>query len=177
MTDPRRVRQEPQRFPRRVLLLVTGRTPPGGDRDPLCPGAAPRSDRGSDPESRPGAARSPRRGAPYHHRRGAQDARPALLTPQTGRFHRLCADHGLTGTAFTPEQIQVIRDAQGAPVPDLRTRAEHEAWVALIRAYLEETVGPLAETYAIQAIEEVRPDSYGLAIDPQRIEIMGEGYL
>lgn len=100
-------------------------------------------------------------------------------------------------------------------MPDLRTRAEHEAWVALItervraftvddgvalhlspaggrkamtypfphqrkariRAYLEETVGPLAETYAIQAIEEVRPDSYGLAIDPQRIEIMGEGYL
>lgn len=48
---------------------------------------------------------------------------------------------------------------------------------ARIRECLEETVGPLAEAYAIQAIEGGRPARYGLAIDPERIDIIGEGYL
>jgi len=46
-----------------------------------------------------------------------------------------------------------------------------------IRECLEEAVGPLAEAYAIKAIEEGRPAGYGLAIEPAHIEIVGEGYL
>lgn len=48
---------------------------------------------------------------------------------------------------------------------------------AHIRECLEEALGPLAEAYAIQAIEGGRPARYGLAIDPERIDIIGEGYL
>lgn len=46
-----------------------------------------------------------------------------------------------------------------------------------IRECLEEAVGPLAEAYAIKAIEAGRPAGYGLDIPPERIEIAGEGYL
>lgn len=46
-----------------------------------------------------------------------------------------------------------------------------------IRECLEEAIGPLAEAYAIKAIEEGRPARYGLAIDLGRTEIVGEGYL
>lgn len=48
---------------------------------------------------------------------------------------------------------------------------------ARIHEKLEEAVGPLAEAYAIQAIEGGRPARYGLAIAPERIGIVGQGYL
>jgi hypothetical protein len=46
-----------------------------------------------------------------------------------------------------------------------------------IRECLEEAIGPLAEAYAVKAIEAGRPAGYGLDIDRDRIEIVGEGYL
>ncbi len=43
-----------------------------------------------------------------------------------------------------------------------------------IREQLEETVGPLAEVYAIQAVTPGRPAGYGLAIAPERIAVWAE---
>lgn len=63
---------------------------------------------------------------------GAQDATRALLDPNEGWFHRLCADYGLTGIAFDASHIHSIRDADGRPVADIRTEAEHRACADLI---------------------------------------------
>jgi CRISPR-associated protein (TIGR02584 family) len=63
---------------------------------------------------------------------GAQDARIALLAPETDWFHRLCGDYNLNGIVFGAGQIHVIRGAGGRPVEDIRTKAEHEACAGLI---------------------------------------------
>ncbi len=53
---------------------------------------------------------------------GAERARLSLLDPKEGQFHALCRDYGLSGQiAFPPENIVAIRDASGAPLPDIRT--------------------------------------------------------
>ena len=47
---------------------------------------------------------------------GAQDALLALLTLDSGWFHRLCNDYGLGTIAFTDDQIHVIHGADGQAV-------------------------------------------------------------
>jgi hypothetical protein len=44
-----------------------------------------------------------------------------------------------------------------------------------IREQLEESLGPLAEVYAIQAVSPGRPAGYGLALEPEHIRILAEG--
>jgi CRISPR-associated protein (TIGR02584 family) len=63
---------------------------------------------------------------------GAQDANLALLDPNEGWFHRLCADYGLAGIAFDATHIHSIRGADGQPVADIRTEEEHRACADLI---------------------------------------------
>lgn len=53
---------------------------------------------------------------------GAERARLSLLDPKEGQFHALCRDYGLSGKiAFPEENIQVIRDAGGGPLADIRS--------------------------------------------------------
>ncbi len=56
---------------------------------------------------------------------GAERARLALLSEQPGWFHRLQADYGLGPIAFGPEQIHVLRDADGQPLADIRSAADN----------------------------------------------------
>jgi len=120
MSDTRRQRREPQDYPRRIQLMVTGRTPQVVTETlyALCVK--------QDPPFIPSEVHL------VTTSEGAQDARLALLAPETGWFHRLCGEYALSGIAFTPEQIHVIRDARGRPVEDIRTKAEHEACADLI---------------------------------------------
>lgn len=70
---------------------------------------------------------------------GAQRAQLTLLDPKEGQFHALCNDYGLTGQiAFPPQNIQMIRDAGGAPLADIRTPEDNtlaaDALLAEVRA-------------------------------------------
>lgn len=52
---------------------------------------------------------------------GGERARLSLLHPKTGWFHRLCRDFNLTGIAFDHEHIQVLEDAKGKRLADIRS--------------------------------------------------------
>lgn len=113
----------PQQFARRILLMVTGRTPQVVT-ETLYALAVDRS-----------SPREPFLPTEVHlvtTAEGAQDARLALLDPKDGWFHRLCADYGLRGIRFPDEQIHVIRGEDGNPVDDIRSAAEHDACADLI---------------------------------------------
>jgi len=56
---------------------------------------------------------------------GAERARLALLHPQSGWFHRLCADYSLPDIRFTESHIHVLSDADGQPLNEIRTPAEN----------------------------------------------------
>lgn len=110
----------PHRHPRRILLMVTGRTPQVVTETlyALCVRRRP-----------------PFVPTEVHlitTAEGAQDARLALLAEGDGWFHRLCRDYGLTGIRFSAEHIHTIPGADGAPAQDIRTEAEHEACADLI---------------------------------------------
>jgi len=51
---------------------------------------------------------------------GAENARLNLLLPG-GWFHRLCADYRLPAIEFPVGNIHILRDANGAPLDDIRT--------------------------------------------------------
>ena len=51
---------------------------------------------------------------------GAERARHLLLHPDSGWFHRLRVDCGLSTIAFDSEHIHVLRDAGGRPLNDIR---------------------------------------------------------
>jgi len=120
MTEPMNNRKEPHEHPRRILLMVTGRTPQVVTETLYALNVK------RDPPFIPTEVHL------VTTDEGAQDARLALLAPDTGRFHGLCKDYSLSGIDFTPEQVHLIRDAEGRPVEDIRTKAEHEACADLI---------------------------------------------
>ena len=111
--------REPHAFPRRVLLMVTGRTPQVVTETlyALTQRAVPFV---------------PTEVHLITTAEGAQDANLALLDPHEGWFHRLCVDYGLTGIDFDSSRIHSIRDQDGRPVEDIRTAAEHRACADLI---------------------------------------------
>ncbi|WP_295438089.1 CRISPR-associated ring nuclease Csm6 [uncultured Thiodictyon sp.] len=115
--------KEPQDFSRRILLMVTGRTPQVVTETLYAIAVRPL------PPARPFV---PTEIHLVTTAEGYQDARLALLDPASGWFHRLCADYGLAGITFGPDQIHRITDAQGRPVDDIRTAAEHDACADLI---------------------------------------------
>lgn len=97
-------------FPRRILLAVTGLTPQIVTETLYALAVA-----------------APEPWLPTEIRllttsEGAERARLALLDAKDGQFHALCRDYGLAGQiAFAADDIQVIRDAAGAPLADIRT--------------------------------------------------------
>jgi CRISPR-associated protein (TIGR02584 family) len=57
---------------------------------------------------------------------GAEEARLGLLSADPGWFHRLCRDYELPAMDFDARHIQVLRDAAGAPLDDIRTPADNQ---------------------------------------------------
>jgi CRISPR-associated protein (TIGR02584 family) len=110
----------PHAFPRRLLLMVTGRTPQVVTETlyALCVKQHP--------------AFIPTEVHLITTAEGAQDARLALLAEPGGWFFRLCGDYGLDGIRFTPEHIHLIPGADGAPAQDIRSEAEHQACADLV---------------------------------------------
>ena len=116
-----------QQFPRRILLAVTGLTPQIVTETLYAL-----------------AVSQPTPWIPTEIRlitttEGAERARLSLLDPKEGQFHALCRDYGLTGKIeFLPENIMVIRDANGAALADIRTPQDNtlaaDALLAEVRA-------------------------------------------
>lgn len=52
--------------------------------------------------------------------RGAENARLTLLSERPGWFHQLCRDWSLPPIAFDHEHIEILLDAQGEPLDDIR---------------------------------------------------------
>lgn len=52
---------------------------------------------------------------------GAHRARLELLDPREGRFHALCREYGIAGIRFTEDDIVPIRGDAGRPLADIRT--------------------------------------------------------
>ena len=59
--------------------------------------------------------------------RGAEHARLNLLSADPGWFHRLRADYHLPEMHFDADCIEVIRDAAGTPLTDIRSQADNDA--------------------------------------------------
>lgn len=106
---------DPAAHPRRVLLAVTGLSPQIVTETLYAL-----------------AVRAERPWIPTEIRllttaRGADHARLNLLSADPGWFHRLCADYPLPPIHFDADCIEVIRDAAGAPLADIRTQADNDA--------------------------------------------------
>ena len=111
MPDPR----HPERWPRRILLAVTGLSPQVVT-ETLYALAVRR-----DPPFVPTEI------ALVTTRKGAEHVRLDLLSQEPGWFHRLRRDYDLPEIAFDESRIHVIRDAAGRPADDIRTPADNEA--------------------------------------------------
>lgn len=105
---------EPHTYPRRILLMVTGRSPQVVTETlyALC--------REQDPPFVPTEVRI------VTTSEGAQDARLSLLSEDPGWFGRLRRDWDLPEIRFGPEQIQMLTDGEGRPLADIRTRADND---------------------------------------------------
>lgn len=59
-------------------------------------------------------------------KRGADNARLTLLSDNPGWFHRLCKDWNLPAIAFDSTHIEVLRDAQGQALEDIRDDQDNQ---------------------------------------------------
>ena len=108
--------KHPEDHPRRILLAVTGLSPQIVTETVYALAVAPVPPR--------------RLFVPTEIRltttkEGAESAKLSLLHPDSGWFHRLCADYELPPIAFEPEHIRVLEDAAGRPLDDIRTPADN----------------------------------------------------
>lgn len=60
-------------------------------------------------------------------RAGALNAERNLLDPVHGHYHAMCRDYGLTPEAFHADHVHLIVDADGEALADIRTPEENEA--------------------------------------------------
>jgi CRISPR-associated protein (TIGR02584 family) len=102
------------RYPRRILLAVTGLTPQVVT-ETLYALAVQRQ-----PPFIPTEIHLLTTGE------GAEAARLGLLSEDPGWFHRLCRDYALPPIAFNASHIQVLRDAVGQPLGDIRTPDDNQ---------------------------------------------------
>lgn len=108
---------QPERFPRRVLLCVTGLSPQVVTETLYALAVRER------PAFVPTEIRLLTTGT------GARHAELTLLDPDQGQFHALCADHGLDPavTRFERSGIRVIAGRDGQPLADIRSVEDNEA--------------------------------------------------
>ena len=129
------VYSEPHTFQRRILLLVTGRTPQVVTETlyALCVSREP--------------AFMPTEVHLITTSEGAQDARLALLSQPDGWFHRLCRDYRLTGIDFGPDRVHIIHGPDGEPLRDIRSEQEHQACAdqitEMVRGFTADDAGAL----------------------------------
>ena len=106
--------KEPQDYPRRLLVAVTGLSPQIVTETLY--------------------ALSVRQAPPFvptevrliTTEKGAERAKLSLLHPESGWFHRLLTDYELPPIAFGPEHIHVLKDAGGRPLDDIRSPEDNE---------------------------------------------------
>lgn len=115
MNTPEPAFRDPADFPRRVLLAVSGLSPQIVTETLYAL-----------------AVRAGRPWIPTEIRllttvRGAEHARLNLLSAEPGWFERLRADYALPPIRFDADGIEVIRDAAGAPLADIRSQADNDA--------------------------------------------------
>ena len=106
--------KEPQDYPRRLLVAVTGLSPQIVT-ETLYALALRREPRFVPTEVRLITTEE-----------GAEHAKLSLLHPESGWFHRLRADYDLPSIVFGPEHIHVLEDAGGRPLGDIRSPADNE---------------------------------------------------
>ena len=106
--------KEPQDYPRRLLVAVTGLSPQIVT-ETLYALAVRR-----EPTFVPTEVRL------ITTEEGAERAKLSLLHPESGWFHRLRADYGLPPIAFGPAHIHVLEDAVGRPLDDIRSPEDNE---------------------------------------------------
>lgn len=104
----------PHQFPRRVLLCVTGLSPQVVTETVYYLAVR------QDPPWIPTEIRL------ITTSKGAEHARLNLLSDEPGRFHRLRRDYDLPPIDFRPEQIQILAEADGTPLDDIRTPAHND---------------------------------------------------
>jgi CRISPR-associated protein (TIGR02584 family) len=107
-------RKDPTAFPRRILLMVTGRSPQVVT-ETLYALAVDR--------------RPPFVPTEVHlitTSEGAEDARRSLLSEDPGWFYRLCRDYRLPPIAFDAGHIHILTDGDGRPMADIRTKADND---------------------------------------------------
>ena len=105
----------PQSYPRRILLAVTGLSPQIVTETLYALAVA------REP------AWVPTEIQVLTTVRGADNARLNLLSEQPGWFHRLRREYGLPQIAFGPENIHIMRRADGSALDDIRDEADNIA--------------------------------------------------
>ena len=105
----------PQDYPRRILLLVTGRTP-----QVLTETLYALTQTGTP-------AWEPTEIHLLSTSTGVEDARLELLHPEQGWYYRLCEDYGLDKTSFGESGLHTIIRDDGSPAEDLREEQDHIA--------------------------------------------------
>lgn len=104
---------QPQAYPRRILLAVTGLSPQ------VVTETLHALIRG-EPAFVPTEIRL------ITTREGAERARLALLSEEPGWFRRFCQDFDLPAIAFDEARIQVLTDDQGGILDDIRTPRDNQ---------------------------------------------------
>lgn len=106
--------KEPQDYARRVFLAVTGLTPQIVTETLYALAVK------QDPPFVPTEVRI------ITTEEGAEPAKRLLLHPEEGWFHRLRKDYDLDPIAFGPQNIHVVKDADGQPLGDIRSPQDNE---------------------------------------------------
>lgn len=121
--------KNPEAYPRRILVVVTGMTPQIVTETVYALAAT------GSPVFTPTEVRL------VTTQRGAKLATGALLDANDGRFHRLRSDYDLPPIEFDAERIHVLTDSAGVYLDDIRTPAHNTAAADAITQLLCELTG------------------------------------
>ncbi len=69
---------------------------------------------------------------------GAERVRVALLNPDHGHFYQLCRDYRLPDINFTMDKVHIFRDESGQPLPDIRSAADNRRCADFITETMRE---------------------------------------
>ncbi|GAB4180429.1 MAG: hypothetical protein Fur0039_25140 [Rhodocyclaceae bacterium] len=105
---------QPNEYPRRILLAVTGLSPQ------VVTETLYALTRAREPAFVPTEVHV------LTTAEGAERARLTLLSVDPGWYYRLCRDYGLAGLAFAETNIHVLTDESGAPLADIRSDEDNE---------------------------------------------------
>ncbi len=123
-----KARENPNEYPRRILVAVTGLSPQIVTETLYALTVAPTERPFVPTEIHLITTRS-----------GAEKARLALLSDEPGWFHHLCHDYALPTIRFAADTIHILEDVNGRPLDDIRSpednRRAADGITALIREF------------------------------------------